>query len=178
MPTRPDPPDHCEEAREYASGDKVYYFRSGTYCCVSTGLSEQPWSGHFWSHLGKWRHGEIKGKGGSSDESPRYLVSRPPLCIDGEEPARLMAMWFGHRSLTTQSKISDLLQIATFGRKFKQWLWLLRIPLPRWVLYIDSYRDLDWTGRGSDWAVPSCDCHSSYKCCWLMFIALTVADCA
>jgi hypothetical protein len=35
-----------------------------------------PNPGVFWSHLGRWRDGEIKSKGGSSDESPRYLVSR------------------------------------------------------------------------------------------------------
>jgi hypothetical protein len=31
MSTRPDPPDDCEEASEYASGDKVYYYRTGEY---------------------------------------------------------------------------------------------------------------------------------------------------
>ncbi|RYP42657.1 hypothetical protein DL767_000026 [Monosporascus sp. MG133] len=49
---RPDPPDDCEEASDYKAGDAVYYFRSG-----------------------KWRAGIIKGKGGSSDESPRYSVT-------------------------------------------------------------------------------------------------------
>lgn len=34
----------------------------------------------FGPHLGKWRDGEIKDKGGSSDESPRYLVSPPSIC--------------------------------------------------------------------------------------------------
>jgi hypothetical protein len=44
MSTRPDPPNDCEEASEYARGDKVYYFRAGECWAKedSTGLPEQP----------------------------------------------------------------------------------------------------------------------------------------
>ena len=31
MPSRPDPPDDCEEASNYAAGVAVYYFRTGKF---------------------------------------------------------------------------------------------------------------------------------------------------
>lgn len=51
MNVRPDPPLDSEQVSSYSNGDQVYFFRSG-----------------------KWRKGEIQGQGGSSDESPRFLV--------------------------------------------------------------------------------------------------------
>lgn len=51
-PTQPpDPPKDSTEATEYAVKDKVYFLL-----------------------YGEWRTGEVKGHGGSSEESPRYLI--------------------------------------------------------------------------------------------------------
>ncbi|KAF8540706.1 hypothetical protein BDD12DRAFT_880065 [Trichophaea hybrida] len=51
MPQIPDPPKNCLEIKDYKSGDTVYYYR-----------------------LNKWREGSVVNKGGSSDDSPRYVI--------------------------------------------------------------------------------------------------------
>lgn len=63
MSSRPDPPPDSQELAEYSAGDRVYYYRAG-----------------------KWRGGEIQGKGGSSEDSPRYLVKD-----DEKQDERLVA---------------------------------------------------------------------------------------
>jgi len=76
MPSRPDPPDDCEEASNYAAGVAVYYFRTGKFFARPHGSDMCPCL--MAAHLiqpGKWRNGTIVGKGGTSDDSPRYLVS-------------------------------------------------------------------------------------------------------
>lgn len=51
MSSRPNPPGACTEETSYNQSDQVYYFRNG-----------------------KWRHGEITGKAGTSENSKRYWV--------------------------------------------------------------------------------------------------------
>ena len=71
MSSRPDPPPDSQELAEYSAGDRVYYYRAGTILFNSKSRLRvsNP------NPVGKWRSGEIQGKGGSSEDSPRYLVS-------------------------------------------------------------------------------------------------------
>lgn len=71
MSSRPDPPYDCEEVNSYSKGDQVYYFFGGIYNGPKTVAMNAKTTVNV---LGKWRAGLIQGEGGSSDESPRYLV--------------------------------------------------------------------------------------------------------
>lgn len=71
-PTRPpEPPNDSIEAPRYAIKDKVYFLLHGKGC--RNNLAPDWW---LTSHIaGVWRAGEVRDHEGSSEESPRYLVS-------------------------------------------------------------------------------------------------------
>jgi len=73
MPANPEPPHDSEEATSYAAGDAVYFLRHGTsfayfqsFLSIGNETNSTP--------LGQWRAGVVVGLGGSSDDSPRYMV--------------------------------------------------------------------------------------------------------
>ena len=73
--SRPEPPENSEQASQYFVKDKIYYFRSGkSNEALMLFIMSKKYSNSTTDMLGKWREGEIKGQGGSSDDSPRYLV--------------------------------------------------------------------------------------------------------
>jgi len=98
MPSRPDPPSDSQELTEYSVGDKVYYYRAGT--ALSTSKCRSQVSNP--NPVGKWRCGEIQGRGGSSVDSPRYLVSLS-LHSTGTDDHYLTCEF---RSRTTRSKMN------------------------------------------------------------------------
>jgi len=93
MSYRPVPPVDSEEASEYKAGDEVYYYRSGKAQLFFLSLSRHIFSLVILRYypntisIGSWRNGTVKGQGGSSDESPRYLVRSHPFPID-EVPSK------------------------------------------------------------------------------------------
>jgi hypothetical protein len=74
MPSIPDPPSGSQELAEYSVGDSVYYYRLGT---LLISFYPIPSMSDLQS-IGKWRRGKVDSKGGSSTDSPRYLVSPIP----------------------------------------------------------------------------------------------------
>ena len=86
------PPSDAVEATEYSITDKVYFFLCGMHCRLGQTLC---WLADTECITGKWRKGEIKDYEGSSDESPRYLVSgfrraaRPELMQKGKHRFRM-----------------------------------------------------------------------------------------
>src|SRR3954451_3315514 len=75
MSANPQPPHDSEEADSYAAGDSIYFLRNGEVASKLTSIS----SGTDSPSIGRWRAGVVVGPGGSSDDSPRYMVCRQPL---------------------------------------------------------------------------------------------------
>ena len=69
----PAPPLDAVEATEYSITDNVYFFLYGMRC--RPGWTPYWLANNIGCIAGKWRKGQVKDYEGSSDESPRYLVS-------------------------------------------------------------------------------------------------------
>lgn len=68
---RPEPPNDSIEASRYAIKDKVYFLLYGKGCRNSL-VPDRSLTPHI---AGIWRAGEVRDYEGSSEDSPRYLVS-------------------------------------------------------------------------------------------------------